>query len=802
VTPTTAGALAAALWAGCLLPGPWWLVLVALSLLTVACAGPRGLTMLLVGAALLAAGSGLAGGRVHLQQQGPLADLAASGRAADLYAVVVTEPRPTTRGAWFLVRVVAMDGAPMRGRAGLRVDRVEAAPALGERLRLRATARPVEHDGFGGHLRRLHAATWLHPLSPPEVTAPAGRLLRATNTVRANVRAAAQTRLDPDRAALLVGLVTGDARDRRPERAEQFAAASLSHLVVVSGKHVALMLASVLTLAGALGVGARGRRWLGLVAVGWYAVLTRWQPSVLRASAMASLVLAGGLLGRGHEPRHALAMAIVVLLLVDPMLAGQLGFVLSVSATAGVLVVAPWVAERLRGPRPVRLLVAVTLGAQLGAAPALLSLQGGLPLWSVPANLVAVPAASVAQAIGLAAAVVAQASVAAGGIVARAAGPPLSAILWAAETFSAGPMVGPEHLLTPAAIILLGAVLIRRRAPRLAAVATAIVLVAWLVPRPAAPVGSLTVTLLDVGQGDALLVEVPGAGGAPPARMLMDGGQDPQLALRLLRTAGVRRLDVVALSHPHHDHSGGLPAILDRLSVGALLVGPTPLDSDDSDSAVADSAVNTYATAMRRGVPIVPVAPGQWFALGTAVVEVLSPPPDRTLAHNLNEDSLVVRVVHPDGRVLLTGDAEDMAQALLLRRPERIRADVLKVPHHGGNTNAPGFLEAVGAQVALIGVGRDNDYGHPHPAVLDALDGMTVYRTDVHGTVRLSLPVAARRGGRPRPAAPCPSRSPCPAGRPSRRRPGPHALPPRGRPGPHRRAPPTGPPGSLCRRSP
>jgi competence protein ComEC len=98
----------------------------------------------------------------------------------------------------------------------------------------------------------------------------------------------------------------------------------------------------------------------------------------------------------------------------------------------------------------------------------------------------------------------------------------------------------------------------------------------------------------------------------------------------------------------------------------------------------------------------------------------------------------VLRVGDGEHSLLLTGDAEEAAQRRLLQRPDLLRVDVLKVPHHGGNTNAPGFIDAVGATTAVVGVGRDNDYGHPHPDVLDDLEGMRVLRTDVGGTVRVT----------------------------------------------------------------
>ena len=490
-----------------------------------------------------------------------------------------------------------------------------------------------------------------------------------------------------------------------------------------------MVLAGVAGLARIARVGARGRRWLAVAAVAWFALLVRAEPSVLRAGVMAGLVLLAAMTGRRNDPSRTLAMAAALLLLADPAIAGQLGFALSVLATGGVLVAAPPLARHLPGPRPLRLLLATTLAAQLGVAPLLVALEGSVPLASVPANLVAVPAAAVASTVGVVAALVAQASVTAGGVVAAVAGPPLAVVLWAGERFASLPRLAPPDLLLSVPVLIALAVLAGRRAPRLAVAGVVAVVAVAALPavRPAGAPGGLTLTALDVGQGDALLVEAP-----PAARMLVDGGPEPGLALRHLRARGVRSLDAVALSHPHADHSGGLPAVLSGMPVGALLVGPDP---PGRLADPAPSALQTYRVAEAEGVPVVPVAAGQRFTLGAALVEVLSPPADGSLGEEPNDNSLVLRVSGVGGSLLLTGDAEVAAQTRLLARPDRLRADLLKVPHHGGATNAEGFFEAVGAEVAVISAAEGNDYGHPTRAVLEALRGVEVHRTDTEGTV-------------------------------------------------------------------
>ncbi|MGH8932669.1 MAG: ComEC/Rec2 family competence protein [Egibacteraceae bacterium] len=757
MSAVTAWVLAGALWLGCLHPARWWLALVGGAMLAAAARAGRGCVyrrqhglLALTAASLALVGSGLAGGREALAGGGLLPQLADRGGIVAIEGTLVSEPRVSAHGAWAVIRVRQVGGQRTRERALLRADEQEGLPAFGERLAFRGSARPLEPGGFGAYARRLYAWVELNPANEITVTGPAPAFVRRTNVVRERTRLAAARHLDPDDAALLSGLVTGDTRGLPEAREDQLDAAGLSHLIAVSGSNVALVLAGALGLAQLAGVGIRARRWIGVAALCWFALLVRAEPSVLRASVMAVLVLLAGMLGRRLEPLHTLAIAAVILLLVDPAIAGQLGFGLSVLATAGVLVVAPWLAGRLPGPRPVRLLLAATVGAQLGVAPLLIRVEGTVPLGALPANLIAGPAASAASIIGAVAALVAQAWVPAGGALAALAGPPLEVIFWAAQRFAEGPGLGPRDLVLPMTVALALAVVTRGRAPRLAVAAVVGVVALGTLPDLQSYRGTmeLTLTALDVGQGDALLIEAP-----PGVRMLVDGGPEPGLALRHLRQRGIRRLDAVALTHPHADHSGGLPAVLAAMPVGVLLVGPAPLDRLAD---VAPSALATYQTASARRVPFAVVTAGQHFALGSARVEVLSPPRDSSVGDEPNDNSLVLRISDANGSILLTGDAEIAAQTRLLQRPERLRAAILKIPHHGGDTNAEGFFEAVGARVAVISVGSGNDYGHPTRPVLAALRSRDVRRTDLDGTVSVALTAGGPRvaGGHRAPGTP------------------------------------------------
>ena len=230
-------------------------------------------------------------------------------------------------------------------------------------------------------------------------------LARANNRVRSNLRRTAGATMPEVDAALFTGLVIGD-DSRQPEwLVAEFRTSGLSHLTAVSGQNVAFVLAAALPLLRRL---RPWWRWAASVAlIAWFMALTRFEPSVLRAGAMATMAATAYVLGRQVRPARVLALSVGLLVVVDPLLVWSVGFWLSVGATAGVCVVGPWLLPRLPGPVWVRLPVAVTLGAQLGVALPSMLVFGRLPVVSLPANLAAVPVAGFVMLYGLPAGLVA-----------------------------------------------------------------------------------------------------------------------------------------------------------------------------------------------------------------------------------------------------------------------------------------------------------------------------------------------------------------------------------------------------------
>jgi competence protein ComEC len=617
--------------------------------------------------------AGAAAVRVATADLGLLPALADRGGSVELAATVAHEPRPVADGWHVLVRVHEVDGRPTRERAAFVLPDPGATPdgmpppALGQPLRLTGSARPLPAGGYGRWLADQHAAVVLDPARVALDGRP-GPASAVSEHVRQRLRATAVARQDERVGGLLVGFVTGDTRLQPDDDREAMRRSGLTHLTAVSGTHVAVLVAGLLALAVPLRLGAAGRRWVLLVGLLAFAFLTRFQPSVLRAGTVGAVALLAGVRGVPRDARHVLAGAVLLLVLVDPLLANSLGLLLSATAAAGVVVLAPVVRARChRLPPRVADLLSVTVGAQLAVLPLLLVSFGEVPLASVPANLVAVPAAVVAVGAAFVAATVAVVAPPFGEVLFMLAGLPARVVLWSAHRFADVGFVATTSRPARVVALLLGALwlLLPARAPWLRRATAAVTVAAVVVAGTPAALGRLPpsgfgVTAIDVGQGDAFLLETPAA------RVLVDAGED-DAAARWLRDHGRRRLDLVVVTHPHRDHVGGAPQVLRTTDVAAVWFRPMPTELP----AVAE----LLQVAAERDIPVRGPVAGDTATVGDLHLEVLSPGPGRPYrwsGSELNDSSIVVLATWRDRRVLVTGDVEGVAQADLLALPGEV----------------------------------------------------------------------------------------------------------------------------------
>ncbi|WP_445149971.1 ComEC/Rec2 family competence protein [Baekduia sp. Peel2402] len=564
--------------------------------------------------------------------------------------------------------------------------------------------------------------------------------------------ALARGHLPATEAALLRGMVLGDDAALPADVADTFTAVGLSHLTAASGQNVALLAALVLALGIATGAGVRAR-WLATLAlIVVYVPLAGGGASIQRAGIMGAATIGAALAGRPASRWHALLLAAVATLALDPRAAADAGWQLSFAAVTGIALLAAPLRERLvarRLPGAIAEAAAVTLAATLATAPLVALHFDRATLATLPANLLAAPAVAPVMWLGFAAAALGQVAPSLAAPLVALTGPPLGFLVGVARTTAALPGTDtPLPLAAVGALCALAiAALLLRRAPdphhgagagrrprrRLAVVpllALALLAALALTARPAtlAPPspGTLRVTALDVGQGDATLLQTTNNA------VLVDAGPPGTDLVAQLRHAGVRRLDALVLTHPQLDHDGNAPAVLAAVPTTLLL------DGRDNDRSATSRAIDAPAAA--HATRIVPATAGQTLHVGPLTLSVLWPPPRdaASAAGDPNDRAIVALATAYNNTILLTADAESPILQPLHLPP----VNVLKVSHHGSaDPGLPQLLQQLRPRIALIEVGAHNTYGHPAPTTLAALRAaqVPVKRTDQEGAVRLDL---------------------------------------------------------------
>ncbi|MEV4642565.1 ComEC/Rec2 family competence protein [Actinoplanes sp. NPDC049548] len=692
---------------------------------------------------LLGAGCGAVAtaARVNVREAGPLAALVDSGSTVRVQLIVRDDPRamhgspglPPTYLVPVDLKAVQPEDAPSM-RLSARALVLGADPAWRSLLpgqRASATGKLLKPRG--GDLR----AAVVSVKDPPRLEGRSSWAQRAAGALRAGLQRACAP-LPDDVGGLLPGLVAGDTSRMDPSLEEDFRATGMTHLNAVSGANVAIILGVVLYLVRWARAGPVLTALVCAVALVGFVILARPSPSVVRAAAMGAIGLVGLAAGRPQAAVPALAAGVAVLILIDPELAADAGFALSVLATSGLLLLAPHWRDALcrRGwPAPAAEALAVPAAAQVACGPVVAAISGSVSLVAVPANLLVVPAIAPATLLGVSAAVLSPIWPGAAEFAAWTAQWParwLVAVATYGARVPAGAVPWPAGLtgaLLLAALTI--ALLVAARRPvvrRLVAVVAAGAVLGALPVRLLAsgwPPPRWIVVTCAVGQGDAVVLPA-----GPGRAVVIDAGPEPDPVDRCLRRLGVRKVLLFVVSHFHIDHIGGVAGVFRGRSVAGVIVPDWP------DPPGGRAAVAAQARAARA--PLAVAAPGWTYATGGLALTVIGPfEPLHGTNSDPNNNSLVVRARLQGTTVLLPGDAETEEQQELLNHlgPREVRADVLKVAHHGSPYQLPEFVDAVDPAVALVSVGRDNDYGHPNASLLGRLrrGGARVLRTDEGG---------------------------------------------------------------------
>jgi competence protein ComEC len=650
----------------------------------------------------------------------------------------------------------------LRGDDGTAVDAF-AAPtpwplALGDRIRVRAELRspapPLNPGGrdVAGRLAAAGIARQALAVGPAVRTAPPSPLA-ALERVRERFAEATDRALPRREAALVRAIATGDRSALDPETTTSFARSGLAHVLAVSGLHLVVvalglerLLRALLLRIDALAARVDARRAaaaLVLPATAAYALATGAGVPVLRAALAVGVSTAGALLQREAGAANTLGLAALVLLAAEPAAALDPSLQLTFAAVAGLVLWAgpfrraiplpvvrhgwrAWVAEPLLSG------ACATAAASMATAPVLAFHFRQLPVLGLLANVAGIPVGSALTAISTVAAVAAGLSAGLAGLLLLAARP-LAIALLALSDAAAAPRWSVLGVASPglaggvgfaAAALLAGRLRGWRRVAAIAVAAACLFLVGPLRAAAARARGGLEVWFVSVGQGDAALLRLPDgsavlidSGGAP------DGGADPGArdVVPLLRDLGVRRLAAVFVSHPHPDHVLGLAAVAAAFPVDLVF------SNGDGGDGPAREVLATLA-------PIA-LSPGDGWERAGVRFDVLGGPRERLAP---NDASLVLRVTHGATRFLFPGDLEAAGEAAAVERGG-LRADVVKVPHHGSRrSSTAAFVAAVRPRLAIVPVGVGNRYGFPHAEAVGRWReaGAHVLRTD-EGAIRL-----------------------------------------------------------------
>ncbi len=636
----------------------------------------------------------------------------------------------TTGGRRGLVRVFWRNGTPQDERR-----------LLGAHVMAQGVLRPMKYFHNPGLLdwewrrwRQGEAGTLAIKAAPailPGGEAPAWRawLWERRQALKQEIARA----MPPADAALLENMLFGGYGGLDPELVRDFTRTGLVHILSVSGSHVALLAAAGGWLCRQAGLAVRSSALLLGVLMWGYVFFCGLVVPAVRAALMGSLVLIGNLLGRGPDAVLGLTLLAAVFLGADPSLAVDVSFLLSFGSTAGLLLLAPAVAERLKAwPRLVSLPLAVAIGAQLAVLPLSLAFSHLLSLASLTANLLFTPLAEGAMVVALT------------GLLAPAGGRALlvlSSLLLGAANRGVAWLSGHPFAVLPLrhvpwwAVALYYAGLLagfyaltaeqepqRRKACQWGA---GVCLGAWLFCLLPAIDSGFAVYFLDVGQGNAAVVLTPGG-----KTIVIDAGSREagdigrRVVSPVLSGFGRRTVDLLLLTHGHEDHAGGAVALAADKPIGEVWF-----------------PANDYAPLLERLLiehppqRVRPVRGGETLALDGVTVDVLQAggADDGTGG---NEHSAFYLISYKGHRFLFTGDAPAQQECAAVQR--NLPVEVLQVAHHGSDTSSDAaFLSACQPAWAVISVGRDNRFGHPSPAALERLNkqGCRILRTDRQGAI-------------------------------------------------------------------
>ena len=649
-------------------------------------------------------------------------------QSATITAEVVTDPSKTSTGNYsFIARAVLVNNSSIHYKLRVPIRVMTSKQSI-------TTLLPGQRFSAQGRIvasKEARVAALVVIKDDIEIQTQPSRWASALGAIRLGLRSLSG---DGNAGALIPGMVLGDTSKQSVEFKNSMRRSGLTHLVAVSGANFALVSAFVLWMMQFLFARMKFRLSATAISLIAFIALVRPSPSVLRAAAMAAVLLVAQGTKKGRDSLPALGFAMAAVVVVDPWQARDAGFALSVLATAGLLLFAPVLIEKLSIHLPGKLAQALAppIAATVFCSPIIVALSGYLAPMSVIANLLAAPFVAPITIVGFIAALFSPFAPLISTVLIWFIRFPAGAIALIAHWASSFPVLtlqsGKIGFLIVASFTL-GSWLLKKWFKHII-VFTLVILISitWLQRWPG---GDWQVANCDIGQGDSMVINLGNHRG-----IVIDVGPDPVAEDRCLKALGIKEIPLLILSHFHADHVAGLTGAIKNRAVGQVWVSvnSAPL----IESAKAQSALS--------GVEMIKAVRGMSARVGPLTIRVLWPTLSATSfeempgdGSQINNSSIATLITSDAFSLFAGGDLEPPVQEILVKDVGPV--DIYKVCHHGSRYQDLAFMSALHPRISIISVGAGNTYGHPAVQTLQALArlGSEVLRTDIDGAVAVQV---------------------------------------------------------------
>jgi competence protein ComEC len=649
-------------------------------------------------------------------------------QSATITAEVVTDPSKTSTGSYsFIARAVLVNNSSIHYKLRVPIRVMTSKQSI-------TTLLPGQRFSAQGRIvasKEARVAALVVIKDDFHILTPPSRWASALGAIRLGLRFLSG---DGNAGALIPGMVLGDTSKQSVEFKNSMRRSGLTHLVAVSGANFALVSAFVLWMMQFLFARMKFRLSATAISLIAFIALVRPSPSVLRAAAMAAVLLVAQGTKKGRDSLPALGFAMAAVVVVDPWQARDAGFALSVLATAGLLLFAPVLIEKLSIHLPGKLAQALAppIAATVFCSPIIVALSGYLAPMSVIANLLAAPFVAPITIVGFIAALFSPFAPLISTVLIWFIRFPAGAIALIAHWASSFPVLtlqsGKIGFLIVASFTL-GSWLLKKWFKHII-VFTLVILISitWLQRWPG---GDWQVANCDIGQGDSMVINLGNHRG-----IVIDVGPDPVAEDRCLKALGIKEIPLLILSHFHADHVAGLTGAIKNRAVGQVWVSV-------NSAPLIESA---KAQAALKGVEMIKAVRGMSARVGPLTIRVLWPtlsarsfeemPGDGS---QINNSSIATLITSDAFSLFAGGDLEPPVQEILVKDVGPV--DIYKVCHHGSRYQDLAFMSALHPRISIISVGAGNTYGHPAVQTLQALArlGSEVLRTDIDGAVAVQV---------------------------------------------------------------